>query len=80
MCKNTAQQCKCPSQKSSTTFYLEADCMMTKLLRLLQIEDCESDAALIVRLLKKAEYVVQGERLKPPLKCGRLWKGRGGTW
>ena len=37
---------------------------MSKLLRLLQVEDSESDAALIVRLLERAGYEVQAERVE----------------
>jgi PAS domain S-box-containing protein len=37
---------------------------MGKLLRVLQIEDSESDAALIVRLLHKAGYTVDSERVE----------------
>ena len=37
---------------------------MTIPLRCLQVEDSESDAALIVRLLKKARFQVQGERVE----------------
>jgi PAS domain S-box-containing protein len=37
---------------------------MNKLLRILQVEDCESDAALIVRLLEKAGYEVHSGRVE----------------
>lgn len=37
---------------------------MTTPLRCLQIEDSESDAAMVVRLLEKADFQVQGERVE----------------
>jgi two-component system cell cycle sensor histidine kinase/response regulator CckA len=37
---------------------------MSEILRVLQIEDVESDAALIIRLLEKYGYVVQSERVE----------------
>jgi PAS domain S-box-containing protein len=37
---------------------------MSEILRVLQVEDSESDAALIVRLLEKSGYIVQSERIE----------------
>src|ERR1035437_1784139 len=37
---------------------------MTRTLRVLQIEDLESDAALLVRLLEEAGYQVEAERVE----------------
>jgi signal transduction histidine kinase len=37
---------------------------MSEILRVLQIEDSESDAALIIRLLKKSGYLVHAERVE----------------
>ncbi len=37
---------------------------MSEILRVLQVEDSESDAALIIRLLEKAGYTVQSERVE----------------
>src|ERR1039457_446954 len=37
---------------------------MSEVLRVLQVEDSESDAALIVRLLEKSGYIVHAERVE----------------
>src|SRR5947209_8597938 len=39
---------------------------MKKILRVLHVEDTESDAALTVRVLEKSGYVVQSERVEDP--------------
>ncbi len=37
---------------------------MSAVLRVLQVEDSESDAALVVRLLEKAGYAVEAQRVE----------------
>jgi PAS domain S-box-containing protein len=51
---------------------------MGKPLRLLQVEDLESDAALIVRLLKKAGYDIESERVEDATEMRRALASR--TW
>src|SRR5688572_22555954 len=51
---------------------------MGKPLRLLQVEDLESDAALIVRLLKKAGYDIESQRVEDATEMRRALASR--TW
>ena len=51
---------------------------MSEILRVLQVEDSESDAALIVRLLEKAGYDVQAERVEDAAAMRAALAGK--TW
>ena len=51
---------------------------MSEVLRVLQVEDSESDAALIVRLLEKAGYHVQAERVEDAAAMHAALTGK--TW
>src|SRR6476661_1169287 len=51
---------------------------MSEILRVLQVEDSESDAALIVRLLEKAGYEVQPERVEDAAAMRAALAGK--TW
>jgi PAS domain S-box-containing protein len=51
---------------------------MSEVLRVLQVEDSESDAALIVRLLEKAGYDVQAERVEDAAAMRAALAGK--TW
>jgi signal transduction histidine kinase/FixJ family two-component response regulator len=48
----------------------------TEVLRLLQVEDSESDAALLVRLLQKSGYLVQAERVEDAASMRQALAGR----
>jgi two-component system cell cycle sensor histidine kinase/response regulator CckA len=50
---------------------------LNQTLRLLQVEDSESDAALVVRLLQKAGYDVHAERVEKPEDLRRALNGHG---
>ena len=51
---------------------------MSDVLRILQVEDSESDAALIVRLLEKGGYEVQAERVEDAAAMRAALAGK--TW
>src|SRR6185369_13639234 len=51
---------------------------MSEILRVLQVEDSESDAALIVRILEKAGYEVQAERVEDDAAMRAALAGK--TW
>jgi diguanylate cyclase (GGDEF)-like protein/PAS domain S-box-containing protein len=48
---------------------------MAEQLRVLQVEDCESDAALVVRLLEKAGYQVRSQRVETAVE---MWEALSG--
>ena len=51
---------------------------MGDVLRVLQVEDSESDAELIVRLLRKGGYDVQAERVEDAAAMRGTWRAFGG--
>ena len=43
-------------------------------IRVLEVEDSESDAALLVRLLRKSGYEVESERVEDAEGCELRWR------
>ena len=57
----------------------ESEPAMSTPLRVLLVEDSESDAALIVRHLSTAAMTLATNGSRPPARCGRRWNTRTGT-